>query len=45
MLMNRQSKTSDTSLILSIWEDSVRATHDFLTEKDIAFLKKKFLTI
>ncbi len=41
MLINRQSKTSDIPLILSIWEDSVRATHDFLTEEDIAFFKGK----
>jgi putative acetyltransferase len=41
MLVNRQSKTSDIPLILSIWEDSVRATHVFLTEEDIAFFKGK----
>ena len=25
--------------MLSVWEDSVRATHDFITEEDIAFFK------
>ncbi|ENU37551.1 hypothetical protein F970_02449 [Acinetobacter sp. CIP 102082] len=25
--------------LLAVWEDSVRATHDFISEDDIAFFK------
>ncbi|WP_087111827.1 GNAT family N-acetyltransferase [Parendozoicomonas haliclonae] len=31
--------TSDFPEMLAVWEDSVRATHDFLSEDDIQFLK------
>lgn len=30
---------SDFPELLAVWEDSVRATHNFLTEDDIQFLK------
>lgn len=30
---------SDYAELLAIWENSVRATHDFITEQDIAFFK------
>ncbi|STR45565.1 acetyltransferase [Iodobacter fluviatilis] len=30
--------------LLSIWESSVRATHDFLSENDIQFYKSKMLS-
>lgn len=26
--------------LLAVWENSVRATHDFITEDDIAFLSQ-----
>ena len=29
----------DYSELLSVWENSVRATHDFITEDDIAYFK------
>src|SRR5688500_2809146 len=32
--------TTDYPRLLEIWEASVRATHDFLEEKDILFLKQ-----
>lgn len=32
--------TSDFPRLLEIWEASVRATHDFVTEDDIQFFKK-----
>lgn len=41
MLIHKKAKPSDLSLVLSIWEDSVRATHNFLTEEDISFFKEK----
>ncbi len=31
--------TEDFPELLSVWENSVRATHDFITEDDIAFFK------
>ncbi|NSY33843.1 GNAT family N-acetyltransferase [Pseudoalteromonas sp. JC28] len=30
---------SDHQELLAVWEDSVRATHDFITEADIAYFK------
>lgn len=30
---------SDYPRLLDVWENSVRATHDFITEEDIAFFK------
>lgn len=33
----------DFSEIVEVWEDSVRATHDFLSEDDIQFLKPLIL--
>ena len=30
---------SDYAELLSVWENSVRATHDFINEEDIAFFK------
>lgn len=33
----RKPKTSDREGLLAVWLRSVRATHDFLTEEDIAF--------
>ncbi|GLX78023.1 acetyltransferase [Thalassotalea insulae] len=30
---------SDYAELLAVWENSVRATHDFITEKDIEFFK------
>lgn len=30
---------SDYAELLAVWENSVRATHDFITEEDIAFFK------
>lgn len=38
--MNIESVTSnDYAELLRVWEDSVRATHSFITEEDIAFFK------
>ncbi|WP_444902391.1 GNAT family N-acetyltransferase [Microbulbifer sp. SSSA007] len=34
---------SDYSTLIEIWEDSVRATHDFLQEEDIVILKPLIL--
>lgn len=31
--------------LIEVWEKSVRATHDFLSEKNIEDIKKKFLCI
>lgn len=33
----RSSKPSDLPTLFEIWHDAVRATHSFLSEKDIAF--------
>ena len=30
---------SDYAELLSVWENSVRATHNFISEEDIAFFK------
>ena len=30
--------------MLSVWENSVRATHDFITEEDIEFLNQLSLS-
>ena len=30
--------------LLAVWENSVRATHDFITEDDIAFLSQSLLS-
>ena len=32
-------KAEDYPELLAVWENSVRATHDFITEDDIAFFK------
>jgi putative acetyltransferase len=42
MKIDNVSKNDYASLII-IWEDSVRATHDFLSEADIAHLKPLIL--
>jgi putative acetyltransferase len=34
---------NDYPELITVWEDSVRATHDFLTEQDIVFLKPLIL--
>ena len=36
-------ESEDYPELLSVWEDSVRATHDFLTENDIALFKPMIL--
>lgn len=33
----RSGKTEDRTALLDVWERSVRATHDFLSEEDIQF--------
>lgn len=35
----KQRSTKEVQEMLQVWESSVRATHDFLTEKDIESLK------
>ena len=35
----RRVHTSDVPVLLALWERSVRATHDFLTEADIEFYR------
>ncbi len=37
MMTIRSSKPSDLPVLFDIWHDAVRATHSFLSEKDIAF--------
>lgn len=37
MITIRPSKPSDLPALFTIWHDAVRATHTFLSEKDIAF--------
>lgn len=37
MMLLRKARAGDTAALLDIWERSVRATHRFLTEDDIAF--------
>ena len=37
-------KTSDYARLVQIWEDSVRATHDFLPDSYIELLKNLVLT-
>lgn len=39
----RKATKSDYQTLISIWEDSVRATHDFLPEADIISLKPLIL--
>ncbi len=41
--MIQKLSTADYSQILEIWEASVRATHHFLSEEDIAFYKPLIL--
>ena len=38
-LVVRRARPSEHSALLAIWERSVRATHTFLTEPDIAFYR------
>jgi putative acetyltransferase len=35
----RSARDTDHAALLALWERSVRATHDFLTEDDIAFFR------
>jgi putative acetyltransferase len=35
----RQARAAETPALVALWERSVRATHDFLTEADIAELR------
>ena len=35
----RRSRTADLDTLVALWERSVRATHDFLTERDIDALR------
>ncbi len=42
MIINDIS-TSDYGRLIEIWDKSVRATHDFLTEKDIEYLRPLIL--
>lgn len=35
----KQRSAKEVQEMLQVWESSVRATHDFLTEKDIEYLK------
>lgn len=35
---------NDYAELLAVWENSVRATHDFITEQDIAYFKPIILT-
>lgn len=41
MITIRTSKPSDLPALFTIWHDAVRATHSFLTEKDIAFFAEQ----
>lgn len=41
MLTNKPAIPQEYQLILEIWEQSVRATHDFLTMADIEFYKEQ----
>lgn len=42
--MNIETPSSaDFAELLQVWEDSVRATHDFISEADIAFFKPLIL--
>jgi putative acetyltransferase len=38
-LQFRRAESADHAGLLALWEQSVRATHDFLTEDDIAFYR------
>jgi putative acetyltransferase len=35
----RRARDADADALLGVWERSVRATHDFLTEEDIVGLR------
>lgn len=37
----RPATAGDRATLLDIWERSVRATHDFLAEEDVAFLRPR----
>ncbi|MBC7893036.1 MAG: GNAT family N-acetyltransferase, partial [Sphingobacteriaceae bacterium] len=39
MAIQKQVYLADLPRALEVWESSVRATHDFLTEADIQFVK------
>lgn len=39
MMIVEKAVPDDYAEMLSVWENSVRATHDFITEADIAFFK------
>lgn len=41
ILINKRVKTQDYQMILTIWEKSVIATHDFLTAEDRKFYKEQ----
>lgn len=38
------ANAEDYPELLDVWENSVRATHDFITEDDIAFLSRSSLS-
>ncbi len=38
-----RARESDYPILIRIWEDSVRVTHDFLNEDDIVFYRKRIL--
>ncbi|MCA5011454.1 MULTISPECIES: GNAT family N-acetyltransferase [unclassified Enterococcus] len=40
MLKKRTANNSNHHLIIEMWERSVKATHHFLSEEDVAFYKK-----
>ncbi|HYE51549.1 MAG TPA: acetyltransferase [Azospirillaceae bacterium] len=40
MIATRQSRPDDREALFRIWNDAVRATHDFLGEDDIAFFAR-----
>lgn len=39
----QRTESNDYLILIKIWEESVRATHDFLSESDIAELKSLIL--
>nr|WP_092068919.1 acetyltransferase [Dendrosporobacter quercicolus]NSL47277.1 acetyltransferase [Dendrosporobacter quercicolus DSM 1736]SDL83411.1 putative acetyltransferase [Dendrosporobacter quercicolus] len=41
--MIAQASVADYEVLIKIWEDSVRATHHFITEQDIQFYRQLIL--
>lgn len=41
MLKNQLASKADYPLVLTLWEKSVLATHDFLSQNDLAFYKRQ----